>query len=172
MKNLLVLLILLSVPVLVGSKTDSPGFVGKIWPSEKKIVENKLGYEVTQWTTNSRNWHLYFNVESFIDDSSAVMYSDRTGETNLFRLNLYNGQMTQMTNESHIKSEVWHLSGYKTIWYFNGDTLKALNTLTLQSKPVYVFTGYIPISFSVTCDAKYFVFSTNKNPGYTDKCTS
>ncbi len=75
-------------------------YVGKVWPSEKKIIENDLGFEVIQWTTNSRNWHLYFNIESFIDDSNAVIYSDRTGQQIYFNLNLDNGQMTQMTNDS------------------------------------------------------------------------
>ncbi|MHB8338594.1 MAG: oligogalacturonate lyase family protein [Ignavibacteriaceae bacterium] len=152
---------------------DVNGYVGKIWQSEKRTwKDDSTGYEITQWTKTGTNWHLYFNDESFIDDSTAIFFSNRTGEINLFKLNLRNGEMIQMTEDSHIRPNVWHLKNIKTLWYLNGDTLKTLNTETLKLNVVYVFTDNKPVSFSVTCDAKYFVFATNKNPGYTRKCST
>ena len=65
------------------------GLIGKTYPSERKVVENKaLGYEVTQWTTTGKNNHLYFNIESFIDKDHFFFYSDRSGKMNLFEMNM------------------------------------------------------------------------------------
>lgn len=188
MKNILnfilILLLLVSFHNLYGkpyrikdsskNRDDVSDYVGKVWQSEKQTwKDDSTGYEITQWTRTGTNWHLYFNVESFIDDSTAIFYSNRTGKINLYKLNLNSGKMIQMTSDLYIKKpNVWHLKNIKTLWYINGDTLKSLNTETLKANPVYVFTGYKPVSFSVTCDAKYFVFASNKNPGYNENCST
>ena len=148
-------------------------FVGQIFKSEKRSwIDDSTGYEITQWTSTGKNWHLYFNIESFINDSNVIIYSNRTGRINIFKLNLDDGIITQMTADSYIKPETWHLSKHKTLWYLNSDTLKALNTETFQTTNIYVFKAQKPVSFSVTCDAKYFVFASNKNKGNSENCSS
>ncbi len=143
---------------------DSSGFVGKIIPSERKTwIDDSTGSEITQWTSIGSNNHPYFTVESFIDDQTAIIISKRTGKRQLYKLNLENGEMIQMTLASNYRI-MDHLPQYNTIWYLDGKLLVALNTSTLMSDVIYDFSSfpYRIGSFSVTCDAKWFVFAVNK----------
>lgn len=142
--------------------------IGKQYPSEKKTwIDNSTKCEITQWTNTSKNWHLYFNIESFIDNENVIIFSTRSGKTNLYKMNLTDGTITQMTDENDLKQNIWHNSLQKTLWYFNGDTLKVLNTTTFKCSDLFVFDKTKPESFAVTCDGKWFVYSVNKNPGFT-----
>jgi hypothetical protein len=77
-------LICLFIIILLWASLNLAQDVGKIWPSEKKTwMDDSTGFEITQWTTTGKNWHLYFNIESFIDQNHAIFYSDRAGKTNL-----------------------------------------------------------------------------------------
>lgn len=144
--------------------------VGKQFSVEKKSwIDDSTKCEITQWTTTGKNWHLYFNIESFIDNENVIIFSDRTGKTNLFRMNLTDGIMTQMTDETDLKQGVWHNPVQKTLWYFNNDTLKALNTTTFKHTVLSAFGKLKPESFAVTFDGKWMVYSLNKNPGFTEK---
>lgn len=75
-------------------------YIGKVWPSEKvSWIDDEFGFEITKWTSEKyESWHLYFNIESFIDADNAIIYSTRAGGVNLFRLNLVDGSITQLTN--------------------------------------------------------------------------
>jgi oligogalacturonide lyase len=146
------------------SQSDSSGFIGKIFQSEQITwVDDTTGYEITQWTTNSTSYHPYFTTESFIDEETAIIYSYRTGTKQLYKLNLQSGEMIQMTLANKLKN-TYHLPKYKTVWYFDDNKLFELNTSTLISNEVYDFNEfpYNVGSFSVTCDAKWFVFGVNK----------
>ncbi len=146
------------------------GFAGKIYTSERVTVENsEFGHEVTQWTQTGNNNHLYFNIESFIDADHFVFFSDRSGRTNLFKMSLLDGTMTQMTDEEDLRQSVWHWPHLGILWFVANDELKALNTRTLEVTPVYTFDKGRPQSFAVTCDGKYCVFTVNKNPGFTNE---
>jgi len=71
--------------------------------------------------------------------------------------------MTQMTNLDRLKS-MDHLRDKKMLWLLDGKALKVLDTSSLEIKDVYDFENY-PYSvgsFTVTCDAKWFVFSSNQ----------
>ncbi|MBN2413481.1 PD40 domain-containing protein [candidate division KSB1 bacterium] len=137
--------------------------IGKIWPSEKKTwVDPEFGYEITQWTNHSaESWHLYFNIESFIDKDHAVIFSKRNGDLNLFNLNLQSGEMIQMTNEKNMSTSVWHYPGLKTLWYINGNQIKALNTETYKVTNT-ITTDMKPGSMTVTCDGKWIVTAVDK----------
>lgn len=163
MKRRLFIFLLLSSALFVQAQKNG---TGAKFPSEKTNVKNEYGYEVTQWTNNSRNWHLYFNIESFVDNDHFIIFSERSGKTNLFRVDITTGEMTQMTDEQELKQDIWHLPKYKTLWFLNNKELKALNTETFQITPVYSFTDLEPESFAITCDKKYCVFAANKNPGF------
>ena len=65
--------------------------VGKIWQSEKKTwIDPEFGYEITQWTNHdSLSWHVYFNIESFMDENNAIIFSRRSGKTNLYKLGIH-----------------------------------------------------------------------------------
>ena len=146
------------------SQTDTSGYVGKIIPGESITwIDDSTGYEITQWTTKSSSYHPYFTTESFIDDEAAIIYSYRTGSKQLYKLSLETGEMIQMTTASNLR-RIEHLPQYKSVWYFDENKLFELNTSSLISKEVYDFNdfAYHIGSFSVTCDAKWFVFSVNK----------
>ncbi len=141
--------------------------VGTVYPSEKKEIDNsKYGYEVIQWTQSGSNNHLYFNIESFVDANHFIFYSDRSGRTNLFRMNMIDGSSIQMTDEDSLWQSAWHLPQFHTLWFLSGSELKALNTSSFETRTIFFFEKGRPESFSITCDGRYCVFAGNKNPGY------
>lgn len=102
----------LNISAASNKKTAALGYVGKVFPSEKTTwVDEEYSHEITKWTSDKyRSWPLYFNVESFIDDNNVIIYSNRSGAVNLFRLNFIDGTMTQMTNEAEdISGETWYI---------------------------------------------------------------
>lgn len=150
---------------------DTNGFVGKIIPGEFKTwIDDSTGYEITQWTSQGVNHHPYFTVESFIDNETAIIISRRAGRDQLYKLNLNNGEMTQMTNASDLKS-IDHLPAFKTIWYLDGRNLFSLSTENLKSTEVFSFEKfpYSIESISVTCDASSFIFASEKKDSLSGK---
>jgi len=155
-----------------GAVSSDSGFVGKLIPSEKKTwLDDSTGREITQWTSTGPNWHPYFTSESFIDDTTAMIISPRTGKKQLYKLDLHSGQMVQMTAAEDYRNMA-HLPAYTTVWYLDGMKLRALNTASLKSTDVYDFKDetFQINSFSVTCDAKWFVFSVNKKRATEGNC--
>ncbi len=143
------------------------GYVGKLYPSESQKIGNpEYGYEVIQWTRTGNNNHLYFNVESFIDTDHFIFYSDRSGRTNLYRMNMTDGTSVQMTDEDSLWQSAWHWPRFHTLWYISGGRLKALNTSSLETRTIFTFERGRPESFSITCDGQYCVYGENKNPGF------
>ncbi len=141
--------------------------VGKVYPSETQEIDNaKYGYEVTQWTRTGNNDHLYFNIESFIDADHFIFYSDRSGRTNLFRMNMTDGTSMQMTDEDSLWQSAWHWPQFHTLWFLSGSKLKALNTSSFETQTIFTFEKGRPESFSITCDGRYCVYGGNKHPGF------
>jgi oligogalacturonide lyase len=156
--------------ILVVSPADiiaRSNLVGKVYPPERSVVQNPQStHEVIQWTHTGNNNHLYFNIESFIDATHFMFYSDRSGKNNLFSLDLAGGTITQMTDEEDMTQSSWHIPQYHTLWFQTKGEIKALNTATFDVKTVFVCDSLHPESFAVTCDGKYLVFAANKNPGF------
>lgn len=171
MKNIAlraILLLLISFSI-IPAQESSVGFAGKIWPAEKTTwTDSEFGYEITKWTSEKfSSWHLYFNVESFIDDTTAIIYSDRTGSVNLFKLSLNSGAIIQLTDhKSNISGAAWHYPAVKTIWYEIDNSIHQLNYGTMENKIVLTDSSADLRSFTVTCDYRYLVYSVNKNPGF------
>lgn len=137
--------------------------VGTIYPSEKTSwIDEETGFKITKYTNdNSRNWHLYFNIESFIDENSAVIFSDRTGKLNLFKLNLQSGVFIQMTDADNLLTKIWHLQAHKKLWYLDGNVMYQLNTETFESTKIFTLEHKL-YSFAVTFDSKWIVYSAEK----------
>jgi len=138
--------------------------VGKIWPAAKKTwIDPEFGCEITQWTNHSApSWHLYFNVESFIDTEHAIIFSRRSGKLNLFNLHLSTGEMVQMTDEPDLRDAVWHWPKFRTVWFIADTCFKALNTRTLETKTIARLGELNPQAFSVTGDGRWIVFSADQ----------
>lgn len=147
-----------------------PGLQGKSYSSEKKVVTPQgAGREVIQWTQRASNNHLYFNIESFMDNDHFLFYSDRSGTMNIFEMNMVDGSMTQLTDEKDLTQSAWHLPRLHTLWFLTKNDLKTLNTKTFEVQTVFVLDSLRPESFAVTCDGKYMVFAANKNPGFSSQ---
>lgn len=179
MKTFLLLFILSNITYAITnisfSDSSQNGFVGKVWPSEKKTwIDQEFGKEITKWTSDKyTNWHLYFNIESFVDENNFIIYSNRTGFNNLFKLRMENGSILQLTNhKQNVGGSVWHYPNYSSIWYLLGNSIRVLNYKTMEDLEVINETGSEIISFTVTMDLKYIVYSMNKNPGYSSNHSS
>ena len=149
-----------------------PGFIGKVIPSEMKTwVDDSTGFEITQLTRTGTSHHPYFTVESFIDNETAIIFSRRTGADQLYKLNLQSGEMTQMTQGEKIKN-IDHLPKFSAVWYLDDKKLFTLNTKSYQTEMVYDFESfpYKINSFSVSCDARWFIFSAEKKDSLSGEC--
>ncbi|NOX65481.1 MAG: hypothetical protein GXO85_06700 [Chlorobi bacterium] len=172
-----IIVVVFTQNILVASDKNykDKGYVGKVWFSEKTTwIDEEYGNEITKWTSDKyRSWPLYFNVESFVDDNNVIIYSNRSGATNLFLLNLVDGTMTQMTNETKdISGKTWYIRKYKTIWYEVDNCIHSLNTETFENRIVMREDSMKIESFTITADNKYLVFATNKNPDFSENCST
>ncbi|MFZ4621507.1 MAG: hypothetical protein ACOYNS_13180 [Bacteroidota bacterium] len=137
----------------------------KIGREDRTWTDDTTGFEITQWTVNGTNHHPYFTVDPFIDESTTVIYSNRTGKDQLYTLSLNSGNMEQLTEAEHLGA-IDHLPKFHRLWYLDGQSLFEMDTRTFRSRKVYDFQKLFPVvSFSVTCDAKYFVFSADQSGG-------
>jgi oligogalacturonide lyase len=145
--------------------------IGTIWKSEKETwIDSEYGSEISKWTSDEyESWPLYFNIESFIDEDHLIIYSTRAGGVNLFRLNLIDGSITQLTNHNGKVGSVWHLPLKKKIWYEIENSIRELNYETMEDRLVFSSSKINIRSFTVTCDGKYIVYSINKNPGWSSE---
>jgi oligogalacturonide lyase len=160
------------VPGSVLEQGSNEGYVGKTVPPEKRTwIDDTTGIEITQWTSVGSSHHPYFTIDSFIDDTTAIIFSGRTGKEQLYKLKPTTGSMVQMTTAEKLRN-IDHLPAHKTIWYLDSTKLFSLNTTTLRSTAIYDFKSqpFHVGSFSVTCDAKYMVFSVNKKEASATDC--
>ena len=77
---------------------------------------------------------MYFNIESFIDGSTYIIFSERAGGVNLFKLNLNDGSMVEMTDyEGKMIKHVWHLPTHKEFYFEYDDFIRIYNNGSLWS---------------------------------------
>ncbi len=155
---------LLIVMLSLGCPPSPAGNVGRKIPAERTTwTDPEFGCEITQWTNAAApSWHLYFNIESFVDSTHAIIYSRRSGKLDLYLLDLGTGIMTQMTDEEDLTTEVWHLPARHTLWFTAGRELKALDTRTFAVKDVAQLPHNVT-SFSVTCDGRFAVLAGDRS---------
>ncbi|MCB0732757.1 MAG: PD40 domain-containing protein [Ignavibacteriae bacterium] len=143
---------------------DTSSYVGKKISSEFKTWQDKnSGYEITQWTSVGSNSHPYFTINSFIDKENVLIFSKRSGDKQLYKLNLISGEMIQLTNLKRLRN-IEHLPDFKKVWLISDNKLYDLDTETFELNEIYNFANfpYMVGSFTVTCNAKWFVFSSNR----------
>ena len=84
--------------------------VGHTYPPEwREYLDPMTGRRVRQLTDSSaEDYHLYFYNPSVTPDGKyLVFFSERTGVSNLFRLELKNGLITQLTDARLTRAEYW-----------------------------------------------------------------
>ncbi len=85
---------------------------------------------------------MYFNIESFINDTTCIILSDCAGGENLFKLNLSDGSMVQMSNYPGRVKHVWHLPERKEFYFEYGDYIRKLNTESFKNEKIFSFKGF------------------------------
>ncbi|MGQ0603857.1 MAG: TolB family protein, partial [Anaerolineales bacterium] len=133
--------------------------VGAIYPSERRTYhDSQTGRAVTQLTDSpAEDYHPYFyNPAVTPDGRYLIFFSERTGLSNLFRLELRSGEIVQLTDTRPARAEYWPFtaavrgvgaclaalgSGGREAFYFEGtelwgveiESLRARRLLTLPS---------------------------------------
>ena len=126
--------------------------VGTTYPSEWREHEDPLtGRHVRQLTDSpAEDYHLYFYNPSVTPDGSyLVFFSERTGISNLFRLDLHSGVIVQLTDARAVRAEYWPFTAPikgvgsclaaignhgREVFYFEGTDLCAVEIESLNHR--------------------------------------
>lgn len=84
--------------------------IGQTFPSERRDYYDSLtGRKVTQLTNSAaEDYHLYFYNPTVTPDGKYLVFvSERTGLSNLFRLELATGEIVQLTDARPTRAEYW-----------------------------------------------------------------
>jgi oligogalacturonide lyase len=126
--------------------------VGTVYPAEWRTYHDpQTGRAVTQLTNSpAEDYHLYFyNPTVTPNGRYLIFYSERTGLSNMFRLNLGSGEIVQLTDASPTRAEYWPFtepvkgvgaclsalgSGGREVFYFEGNDLYGVGIESLQSR--------------------------------------
>ncbi len=126
--------------------------VGTRYPPEWRTFRDpQTGRAVTQLTDSAaEDYHLYFyNPAVTPDGAHLIFFSERTGLSNLFRLDLRTGEVVQLTDAQPARAEYWPFteavrgagaclaaigSGGRELFYFEGVTLWAVEIESLRAR--------------------------------------
>jgi oligogalacturonide lyase len=125
---------------------------GTVYPAEWRTFRDpQTGRGVCQLTDSpAEDYHLYFyNPTVTPDGRYLIFYSERTGLSNLFRLELTSGEIVQLTDVSPARADYWPFtaplkgvaaclsaigSGGREVFYFEGSNLMGVEVETCQSR--------------------------------------
>ena len=128
--------------------------IGRIYPPEWRDYQDPLtGRRVRQLTDSpAEDYHLYFyNPSVTPDDKYLIFISERTGISNLFRLNLQHGEIVQLTDARPVRAEYWPFTEAakgvgsclpaignhgREVFYFEGNYLLAVEIESLKQRNV------------------------------------
>jgi oligogalacturonide lyase len=126
--------------------------VGTIYPPEWCIYRDaSTGRDVLQLTDSAaEDYHFYFYNPSMTPDGIYLtFYSERTGRSNLFRLDLTSGEIVQLTDAQQVRAEYWPFTeavsgvgaclatiglGGREVFYFEGNDLFAVEIVGLKRR--------------------------------------
>lgn len=125
--------------------------VGQVYPAEWRwYIDQQTGRPVQQLTTLGSNYHLYFYNPSVTPDGRyVVFFSERTGLSNLFRLDLASGEIVQLTDARSVRAEYWPFTppirgvgaclaalgeGGRKVFYFEGNDLLSVDVESLRGQ--------------------------------------
>ena len=170
--------------------------IGQTWKSEiREFKDEKTGRTIRQLTQNGNNVHLYFTENSFDSKKNEIIFlSDRASGVdkapheephyNLFRMNLDDGETTQLTDEpaqsgvenSHAGpvGSVTKTPDSQMIVYKAGSKIKKLDSQTGETITLYQGDGRYNLGApSIACNRRYIAFCRNEDvhvqngPNYT-----
>lgn len=126
--------------------------VGAVFPPEWRTDrDSQTGRAVTQLTNSpAEDYHPYFyNPAVTRDGRYLIFFSERTGLSNLFRLDLLSGEIVQLTDVRPARAEYWPFtaavrgagaclavigSGGREAFYFEGVELRGVEIETLRAR--------------------------------------
>ena len=136
---------------------------GDVFPSERRrLTDAETGATVWQLTDSpAHDYHLYFTSTSFAPDGSSLVFgSERTGDSQLFRMDLSDGRITQLTSGDSIRAQGAALSrDGLCLHFFAGPRLQILDIDTLVERTLYeVPSRFSGGTITVTDDGKTVAF--------------
>jgi len=155
--------------------------IGQTWKSEiRSLKDEKTGREILQLTSIGNNIHLYFTENSFdLNKNEIIFYSDRASGidkapherplTNIFRMDLSTGVITQLTDEIDAVGSITKTPDSRIIVYKTGNKIKKLDTKTGENIVLYEETGnYTMGAPSISPNLRYIAFCRNENVNVMD----
>jgi oligogalacturonide lyase len=155
--------------------------IGKTWKSEKSIFkDHKTGREIIQLTSLGNNIHLYFTENAFdCVKNEIIFYSDRASNenkapherplTNIFKLDLDSGLITQLTDEKTAVGSITKTPDSRIIVYKTGNQIKKLDTVTGEIIVLYEELGQYNLGApSISANLRYIAFCRNENVNVMD----
>ncbi len=144
---------------------------GRIWPAEWRDYRDlRTGVTVRQLTDyKGHSHHLYFTNPGWYDGGRRLICaSDRENRTNLFSLDLSNGEIIQLTDlvppdsprlRPHFQQACLN-PVREEIYFCYNDRLMALDPRSLHSHSLWEITrGFRPTILSCTADGKHVCLS-------------
>jgi len=136
--------------------------IGCRWEPELDIYQDSVSGATVHQLTNYKGHsnHFYFTYPCWYDAGrKIVFYSDRENTTNLFGVDLESGDIVQLTDFDPTQGEIGSLSKnpvHEEIYFYHGDTLKALDLASLDTRPLYTRpAGRVGGGANATADGKY-----------------
>ena len=151
----------------------------KTFPSEIRTFKDPLtGRTVCQLTTTGNNYHLYFTENAFVRGKNEIIFlSDRASGVdrspedephyNVFSMNLYSGEMMQLTDEDSPVARATKTPDGHTIVYNTKKQIKSLDTVSGKVTLLYTEQGnYNLASPSISPNQRYIGFIRNEKIGH------
>jgi oligogalacturonide lyase len=144
---------------------------GTKWPAEWKEFHDQItGVRISQLTDYmAHSFHTYFTNDGMYDNGSKLLVcSDRGNSTNLFSLDLTNGEFIQLTDLDKDVSkglQGTYLNPTKNEAYFTLDkSIIALDLEALEEKVIYTKPdGFNFSNLSCTADGEYLCFGLSED---------
>ena len=153
--------------------------VGRSYAPEWREHQDPLtGRRVRQLTASSaEDYHLYFYNPSVTPDGKyLIFYSERTGISNLFRLDLQSGDIVQLTDARPARAEYWPFTEAvqgvgsclaaignhgQEVFYFEGNDLFAVEIESLKQRQLLCLpTDRRPSMLQASANGETLVFAT------------
>jgi hypothetical protein len=153
--------------------------IGDVTPAEwSHETDRDTGRKLTRLTDGASNaYPLYYFTPSVTPDGRhIVVHSERSGEVQLYRIDLRTGEVGQLT-DGHTKEAGWavwceaHLDGIYNhlsalhpasgdVWYFEADEIRATNVADFRNRRVAKLPpGRMPIGQSAfSPDGRWFAY--------------
>ena len=153
--------------------------VGRMYaPEWRDYLDPLTGRQVRQLTdSSSEDYHLYFYNPSITPNGTYLIFiSERTGLSNLFRLDLKSGQIVQLTDTRPVRAEYWPFTEPikgagaclpaignrgQEVFYFEGNDLFAVDIESLKQRQLLSLTSdRRPSMLQANASGETLVFAT------------